>query len=320
MREKVTILLPVYRSNPRYLEEQLRSLNAQTYENLELLVWNDCPEAEPDRELFARCVTRFPVRFCGGEKNLGYIGAFNRLSELAEGDYFSYCDQDDVWEPEKISACMEAIRESGALIAASDISLTDAEGNITCRSRREATGMACHNWKTGDDITEQAAFFCYGIGMTIVAKADAVKRVLPFVPTSAHDLQLMLFLSAAGKAAYVERPLVRYRRHGKNETGTLSGITRKQDYYDTRCLPARALIERFAELYPGDPRTAEMRKCCEARIRGDFFGILKNRRMIPDLYKYEAALALCPDFLFRRLKDRVAAGKSETGKADGDAD
>jgi len=63
-----------------------------------------------------------------------------------------------------------------------------------------------------------------------------------------------------------------------------------------------------------------MRKCCEARIRGDFFGILKNRRMIPDLYKYEAALALCPDFLFRRLKDRVAAGKSETGKADGDAD
>ena len=177
MTEKVSILLPVYRPNRKYLREQLVSLNEQTYGNLELLVWNDCPEESVDRELFAECITRFPVCFHGGEKNLGYIGAFNALSGLAEGNYLSYCDQDDVWEKDKIRACMEAIHESGAIAAVCDKAIMNAEGEITRESWRGSSRMACDRWNTGDDITERAAFFCYGTGMTIIAKTK-VKRLM----------------------------------------------------------------------------------------------------------------------------------------------
>ena len=309
--EKVSILLTVYRPNRQYLKEQLESLNRQTYENLELLVWNDCPEEATDKALFAECVTRFPVTFYGGEKNLGYIGAFGKLSELATGDYVSYCDQDDIWEPDKIAKCMQAIRESGSAAAVCDKALMTADGEVYMPSWRRQSTMACDRWNTGDDIAPRAAFMCYGTGMCIVAEREAVQRFLPFVPGIAHDLQLMLYLSAGGKVACVDEPLVRYRRHGKNETGLLSGIRTKKDYYDTRCAPAVRLLERFGELYPEYPVLGDMKRCAEARARGNIAGIIRYRRLIPDLYRYEAALALCPDFVFRRIKDRFVAAKTK---------
>ena len=48
---KVTILLSVYRPNPAYFRQQLASLNEQTYEDLELLIRNDCPEEKLDGRL-----------------------------------------------------------------------------------------------------------------------------------------------------------------------------------------------------------------------------------------------------------------------------
>ena len=40
--EKVSVLLSVYRPNQKYLEEQLASLDNQTYENMEILIFDDC--------------------------------------------------------------------------------------------------------------------------------------------------------------------------------------------------------------------------------------------------------------------------------------
>lgn len=300
--ETVSVLLSIYRPNPDYLREQLVSLNDQTYPDIELVIWNDCPDEEIDRELVESCITKFPVRYYDEKVNLGYIGAFSRLSELAKGEYVCYCDQDDIWEPDKIKATVEAIRSNSAVAAVCDKAIMDADGNIIHKSYREISHFQSDRWNTGDSITGRAAFFCYATGMAITARRETVQRYLPFIPGSAHDAQLMLFLSAEGRIAYVDRPLVRYRRHGKNETGTLNGVNRKKDYYDTRCIPAEALLKRFEELFPGYPELPRMKACCEARIRGNILGIWKYRDLIPDLYKYEAALALCPDWVFRALK------------------
>lgn len=304
--EKVSILMSIYRPNPDYLRQQLRSLNAQTYRNLELLVWNDCPEEEMDRELFRECVDRFPVFFFDEKQNLGYAEAFARLSALAAGEYLSYCDQDDIWEPEKIARCMAAIRKEQAVAAVCDRALVDGDGKIICPSVRRAGQAANLTWKTGDEITPRAAFFSYCTGMTLIARREEVKKVLPLTPGLPHDQQLIFFLSAAGKVACVEEPLVRHRRYGTNASGTLSGIRNKQDYYDTRCRPVQQMLARFEEMYPEYPRLAEMQACAEARVRGSVTGIWKYRDLLPDLYRYEIALALCPEFVFQKLKDRVA--------------
>jgi len=300
--EKVSVLMSVYRPNPVYFEQQLWSLNEQSYENLELLIWNDCPDEPVDRELVARTVTRFPVTFYEKGKNLGYIAAFGALSELAKGDYLSYCDQDDIWERDKVALCMDAIRKNNAVAAVCDRSLMDGEGNIFCPSVRKASRLRADHWTTGEDITARAAFSSYCTGMTLIAQRRAVQRCLPFVPVLPHDQQLAFLLSGAGTLACVERPLVRHRRYGTNASGTLAGVESKRDYYDTRCKPVSALLDRYEQLYPGDGRLPAMRKCCEARVKGKPVALWRCRDMIPDIYTYEIGLALCPDFVFRRLK------------------
>ncbi|MBR5108640.1 MAG: glycosyltransferase [Clostridia bacterium] len=309
--DKVSILLSIYKPNMIYLKEQLLSLNNQTYSNIELVVWNDCPEQEIDRDFFNQCITRFPIRFYDNKVNLGYIGAFSKLSELAEGEYVSYCDQDDIWEPEKVAKCIQVIQDSKSVASVCDKALMSADGEIYIPSYRQISKMACDCWNTGDDITTRAAFFCYGTGMTIIAKRRIVQRFLPLVPVVAHDLQLMLFLSAGGNVAYVDEPLVRYRRHGRNETGLLSGILSKKDYYDTRCVPTVHLLERFEELYPEYAALKDMKRCASARVRGNIIEIWRYRRMIPDLYRYEIALALCPNFVFRCIKDQFVRFKEK---------
>ena len=305
---KVTILLSAYRPDPEYFREQLASLNAQDYGDLELLIRNDCPEERLDRALVEREITRFPVTLLEGGRNLGYIGSFGELSRIAQGDYLSYCDQDDVWEPDKISLCMEAIRENGAVAAVCDRALTDGSGTVTCPSVREARKEKSFTWRTGDDITPRAAFTSYCTGMTLIAERDAVKRCLPFLPGLPHDQQLAFLLSGAGVIACVEKPLVRHRRYGTNASGTLAGVERKQDYYDTRCKPVAELLEKYHALYPADGRIGRMRACCRARIDGDIRKLWETRDLIPDLYRYEIGLALCPEFVFRGVR-KILAGR-----------
>ncbi len=305
----VSVLMSVYHPNPDYFRQQLKSINEQTYEDIELLIWNDCPEEPIDRELVLRTVTRFPVVFYEEGRNLGYVGAFGELSGRAGGAYVSYCDQDDVWMPEKISLCMQAIRRNKAVAAVCDRSLMDGEGHVFCQSVRQRSKARSATWRTGEDITERADFSSYCTGMTLIARRDLVQRFLPFVPVLPHDQQLAFLLSGAGPIACVEKPLVKHRRYGTNASGMLAGVGRKQDYYDTRCKPVSALLDRYQQLYPQDARIDEMRACCKARIDGSVPGLWRYRRLIPELYIYEIGLSLCPEILFGWMKRCFFSGK-----------
>ena len=62
----VSILLAVYKPNEKWLIEQLISLNEQSYENLELIVYDDCPENPVNEELFTSNITNFSFKIIRG--------------------------------------------------------------------------------------------------------------------------------------------------------------------------------------------------------------------------------------------------------------
>ena len=67
----VSILLAVYKPNEKWLIEQLISLNEQSYNNLELIVYDDCPEYPVNEELFASNITNFSFKIIRGIENKG---------------------------------------------------------------------------------------------------------------------------------------------------------------------------------------------------------------------------------------------------------
>ncbi len=310
--KKVSILLSVYKPREDYLREQLLSLDAQDWPACELLVWNDDPSVPLDEALFRECVTRFPVRLYSGEENLGYTRAYERLTELCDGEYLTYCDQDDVWLPGKISGSVRALEEAGAQAVVCDRALIDGEGRVLCESVRHTSRMHNETWPSCADITVPDTFLCYGNGLCILMRTEIAKMALPFCRTTGHDKWVLLCAAAHGKVAVYDEPVVHYRRWGKNVSGVLKNVDSKDDYYHERVEHARGIVEEFAKRWPDDPHVPEMRRALEAQISRNPFRIWSVRRSIPDLYKYQILLVLCPAPLFtlgKRILQRGAGRK-----------
>lgn len=300
MDAKVSILLSIYKPNEVFLKKQLASLNDQTYDNLELIVWNDCPDEAVNEDIFSTCITAFPYKIYNEHINLGYAKAFEKLVTLADGEYICFCDQDDIWEKDKIKKCIDALIKECGTVAVCDKSIIDENDNVTVKSVKAKSCLKYEKWNSGDDITDRAIFTCYSTGMAIHARKSDVMRFVPFPKSAAHDRWLMAVLSKAGKAVYVDEPLVRYRRYGKNVTGVLNGVNTKDEYYKKRCNNTEFIAE-FEKHFPDYSKIDEIKKCNRARMQGNPFGLIKYRKYIPDVFKYEFLLTFCPNPIFKRL-------------------
>ena len=90
----VSVVLGTYNGEV-YLQEQLRSVLAQTYPALEIIAIDD---GSGDRtvEILREFAARDPrIRVVVNERNLGFIRNFEKGCRLAAGKFIALCDQDD---------------------------------------------------------------------------------------------------------------------------------------------------------------------------------------------------------------------------------
>ena len=121
-RPLVSILMAVYHPNDEWLARQLASLNRQTYDNLELIVCDDGPDRPAGQDVIHRYISRFAVSYVVNTRNMGSNWTFERLTAMAAGTYVAYCDQDDIWEEDKIDRLVRRLEETGANLCFSDLS------------------------------------------------------------------------------------------------------------------------------------------------------------------------------------------------------
>jgi len=231
----ISVLMAVYEPRLDWLREQLESLEAQTYPNLRLYIQDDCSSkvafTEIDK-LAKECIQSFPYIIQKNEENLGSNLTFQRLTEEAEGEYFAYCDQDDVWLPEKLTVLQEEMERTGALLVCSDMYIIDAEGRQTADSITEVRRR--HVFRSGANLAEGLVFHNFVTGCTMLVNAKMAKKAVPFCPYMVHDHYIALYCAEQGTIQCLARPLIRYRIHSRNQTGLLSGVTDKKSYGSVR--------------------------------------------------------------------------------------
>lgn len=83
----VSILLAVYKPNENWFIEQLISLNEQTYNNLELFVYDDCPDFPTSEDFLKKCITNFNYTVIRGKTNEGSNKAFEELTKIGNGEF-----------------------------------------------------------------------------------------------------------------------------------------------------------------------------------------------------------------------------------------
>lgn len=112
--QKVSVCVPTY-NGANFLEDCLRSIQSQSYRNLEILVVDDRSSDETNDIVsrFAADDDRF--RVLQNEVRLGLVGNWNRCLEKATGDWIKFVFQDDLIEPACVATLVRKCQSSGCL-------------------------------------------------------------------------------------------------------------------------------------------------------------------------------------------------------------
>lgn len=104
----ISVVVPVYNTDPGMLNALLDSLEAQTYTDFEAVLYDGASTREDTRAVLdARGNGRF--RVIRGEQNLGISGNTNEAVRAARGEYSALCDHDDLLAPDalwRVAACI----------------------------------------------------------------------------------------------------------------------------------------------------------------------------------------------------------------------
>lgn len=126
----ISLLVPVYRPAPHFLNNCIRSVLYQAYPHWELCLVDDCSQSEEIRSLLQKWAerdTRIKVRFL--EKNSGIARATNAAAEMATGEFFGLLDNDDELSIDCLFHVVKAINETGAEFFYSDEDLIGEDGS-----------------------------------------------------------------------------------------------------------------------------------------------------------------------------------------------
>jgi len=258
----VNILLSTY-NGEKYLPELLDSIANQTYPHLKITIRDDGSSDNTISivEEFARL--RSDVTLIRGA-NIGITRSFfTLLSEAEPCGYYAFCDQDDVWLPDKVERAVKALNNHPTdipVMYCSAYELVDEELRPIGKSIRKKMRPGFGNALVENNAT----------GCTIVLNNAARDKLIKKLPQKAlmHDWWMYMVISAFGTVTYDPVPSILYRQHASNVLGVKTNplgrwIRRIRQYKDR---DGERLIRRqvceFYELYKDemDEKTLEMTK------------------------------------------------------------
>lgn len=100
MHDLVSIIMPSY-NTAQYIADSIRSVQAQTYKNWELLIVDDCSSDNSD-DVVAPFLSDARIRYLKNEVNSGAALSRNYALREAKGRWIAFLDSDDLWAPEKL--------------------------------------------------------------------------------------------------------------------------------------------------------------------------------------------------------------------------
>lgn len=148
MNELVSIIMPSY-NTAAYIADSIRSVQAQTYENWELIIVDDCSIDDTDAVVASFSDNR--IRYLKNPVNSGAAVSRNYALREAKGKWIAFLDSDDLWEPEKLEKQIRFMREHGYAFSYTNYNEIDEDSRangrtVTGPKRITRTGMYNFCW------------------------------------------------------------------------------------------------------------------------------------------------------------------------------
>jgi teichuronic acid biosynthesis glycosyltransferase TuaG len=131
----VSVITPAHNA-ARFLHETIRSVQAQTFTEWEMIVVDDLSSDETPAIVRQFAAGDARVRLLQMTSKGGAAGARNAGMDAARGRNIAFLDSDDLWLPEKLRVQVEFMRSTGAVFTFAEYRMIDEEGSIIGRPIR----------------------------------------------------------------------------------------------------------------------------------------------------------------------------------------
>ena len=232
---KVSVVMAVYNGG-KYIRRQLESIMSQTRLPDEIIICDDRSADDTvriaDEYMSDMCMhgSRVEYKIIINEANKGYIENFRYALSVSRGDILFTCDQDDVWERDKVEKMCECFENNSRVqLVASSLRFINAKENVIDRAYVPYGMTAGTNElvKIGFDRILEKNYFP---GCTMAVSKVAAKKYLDSVHSNIpHDWSMALIAAADDGLYWYNRILLNYRIHGDNTLG-LAAADSKLNY------------------------------------------------------------------------------------------
>ncbi|MCJ8327998.1 MAG: glycosyltransferase family 2 protein [Campylobacterales bacterium] len=229
----VSIAMCTY-NGERYLKEQLDSILNQSYKNIEIIICDD-KSTDNTIEIIKNYLNKFDnIKLFENKDNLGFVKNFEKVISLCKGEYISLCDQDDIWNLNKIDIFLNNIDDN--LLIYTDAKLINGQGKelneFLLKGKKNCVKGKCNKSLLFDNCIS---------GNTLMFKKDLLEHILP-IPLNVdfHDKWIAFIASTYGSIVYYDKALISYRRYDEQVTAVkkkkYKSLKEKIEYKEIRYL------------------------------------------------------------------------------------
>lgn len=255
---KISVVLSTY-NGEKYIIEQLKSIVEQTCQPDEIIISDDHSE-DDTVNLVEKYVKHYELQhlICviQNDSQVGVVKNFERATECCTGNIVFFCDQDDVWEKNKIYIMAHYFQDNDVAAVFCNAIITDKNLKSQGITQWDKIRFSPNTGNTEQCIYNRTEIIPELLKHNVMTgMCMAIRReVATFfgIPRGTlHDSWLAWISTINGKVVAINIPLVRYRQHSNNVIGANSKISKKKlkEYKRIRAQEIVWLGDRFTSIY-----------------------------------------------------------------------
>ena len=213
MDDLVSIIMPSYNCG-KFVEETIHSVQAQTYQNWEIIFIDDCSSDDTITKVSSMREEDSRIRLFQNKINSGAAVSRNNALQEAKGRWIAFLDSDDLWEPTKLEKQVRFMEENGYKFSYTCYQEMDADGNLT---GIEVSGPM-HVTKAG------MYAFCWPGCLTVMYDGDSIGLLQIEDIKKNNDYAMWLKVCKKADCYLLPENLAKYRR-GRSGSVSSHGIS-----------------------------------------------------------------------------------------------
>ncbi|WP_066380768.1 MULTISPECIES: glycosyltransferase family 2 protein [unclassified Anabaena] len=206
---RLSIGLPVYNGD-KFIPAALDSLLAQTFTDFELIISDNASTDNTEEICRAYAAKDNRIRYYRNNENIGCARNFNRVFELATGEYFKWAAHDDLHAHDFIMKCIEVLdKDPTVILCHSHVYFIDEQGEFLQNYDIQLKADSPKNYQRFHELlTKHLCYPIYG-----VIRSDALRKIPPMGSYGNADGIFLLRLGLVGRFYEIPEYLFFARSH-----------------------------------------------------------------------------------------------------------